>query len=55
MGTAPLLTTVDCRPGDEIKVRLVRGAESARAVTRCREDALVKLQLRLAPARSSSR
>ncbi len=54
MGTAPLLTTVDCRPGDEIEVRLVRDAESARAVTRCRVDALVKLQLRLAPGRSPS-
>ena len=53
MGTAPLLTTVDCRPGDEVEVRLLRGSESARAVTRCREDALVKLELRLATARSS--
>ncbi len=52
MGTTPLLTTVDCRPGDDVEVRALRGTESARAVTRCREDALVKLQLRLASARS---
>lgn len=45
MGTSPLLTTVDCRPGDEVRVRAVRGAEVARAATRCRKDVLVKLRL----------
>ena len=54
MGTAPLLTTVDCRPGDEVEVRAVRGSESAHATTRCRKDVLVKLQLTLRRARAPS-
>lgn len=52
MGTAPLLTTVDCHPGDEVEVRAVRGTERARATTRCRKDVLVKLRLSLRPVRS---
>jgi hypothetical protein len=48
MGTSPLLTTVDCRPGDEVTVQLERGGERASARTRCRKDRLVKLRLRLA-------
>jgi hypothetical protein len=51
MGTAPLLTTVDCRPGDDVEVRAVRGRETARAATKCRKDVLVKLVLALRPAR----
>jgi hypothetical protein len=47
MGTSPLLTTVDCAPGDEVTVLLDRAGQRARAVTRCREDTLVKLQLKL--------
>ena len=47
MGTSPLLTSVDCRPGDEVRVRAVRGTESARAATTCRKDVLVKLRLAL--------
>lgn len=47
MGTSPLLTSVECRPGDEVRVRAVRGTESARAATTCREDVLVKLRLAL--------
>ena len=47
MGTAPLLTTVDCQPGDGVEIRAVRGRESARAATRCRKDVLVKLRLAL--------
>jgi len=55
MGSAPLLTTVDCRPGDEVEVRAVRGPERARATTRCRENVLVKLNLSLRPARAGNR
>jgi hypothetical protein len=51
MGTSPLLTTVDCRPGDAVEIRAVRGPESARAATRCRKDVLVKLRLALHPGR----
>jgi len=47
MGTSPLLTTVECDPGDEVAVELDRSGERARATTRCRKDTLVKLQLRL--------
>jgi hypothetical protein len=54
MGTAPLLTTVNCRPGEMVEVRAVRGAESARARTKCREDVLVKLNLTLRPPRPTS-
>lgn len=55
MGTAPLLTTVDCKAGDTVEIRAVRGAESARATTRCRKDVLVKLSLSLRPTRPASR
>ena len=53
-GTAPLLTTVDCRPGDDVEIRAVRGHESTRASTRCRKDVLVKLNLTLELARPGS-
>lgn len=51
MGTAPLLTTVDCRPGDALEIRAVRGTERARAATTCRKDVLVKLRLTLRAGR----
>lgn len=47
MGKTPLLTTVSCRPGDQVAVQLERGEQRARVRTRCRQDALVKLQLGL--------
>jgi hypothetical protein len=47
MGTTPLLTTVDCVPGQPVEVSLVRGADGAKASTLCRTDTLVKLRLRL--------
>jgi len=50
-GTTPLLTTVDCRPGDEVSVELDRAGERGRARTRCRADTLVKLRVSLALAR----
>ena len=46
-GTTPLLTTVDCRPGDEVSVELDRAGERGRARTRCRADTLVKLRVSL--------
>jgi hypothetical protein len=47
MGTSPLLTTVACRPGDELVVRAQLGRQVASTRTRCREDVLVKLVLAL--------
>ncbi len=46
-GTSPLLTSVDCAPGEEVRVEARRGSLRARAVTRCREDRLAKLQMAL--------
>lgn len=47
-GEAPVLAGLDCSPGDRIEVSAEkRGFAVARAVTTCREDALVKLTLRL--------
>jgi hypothetical protein len=47
LGTSPLLTTVDCRPGDEVAVRAERSGAGAAVRTRCRKDTLVKLRLAL--------
>ncbi|HEX7625143.1 MAG TPA: hypothetical protein VF400_16315 [Anaeromyxobacteraceae bacterium] len=47
MGTSPLLTTVACRPGDEVVVRAQLGRQMASTRTRCRKDVLVKLSLTL--------
>ncbi|HUK66093.1 MAG TPA: PEGA domain-containing protein [Anaeromyxobacteraceae bacterium] len=47
MGTTPLITTVDCLPGEPVEILLSKGAADARATTRCRKDTLVKLRLRL--------
>lgn len=50
MGTSPLLTTVDCEPGEDVEVLAERAGLRARARTRCRADALVKLRLGLTRA-----
>jgi len=47
MGTSPLLTTVACRPGEELLVRAQLGHQVATTRTRCRKDVLVKLVLTL--------
>jgi hypothetical protein len=49
LGTAPLLASVPCRPGEPLEIRVERGAERAVYRTRCRADALLKLSPRLAP------
>jgi len=47
-GEAPVLAGLDCDPGERIEiVAEKRGYRAARAATTCREDALVKLTLRL--------
>jgi hypothetical protein len=51
MGTTPLLTTVDCVPGDEVTVELDRAGRRGSARTRCRADTLVKLRVVLTPRR----
>jgi hypothetical protein len=48
LGTAPLLASVACRPGEPVEIRVERGAERAVYRTRCRADALLKLAPRLA-------
>jgi hypothetical protein len=47
LGTSPLLTTVDCAPGEEVRVEARRGRLRARTVTRCRADQLAKLRMAL--------
>ncbi|HYS79462.1 MAG TPA: hypothetical protein VEM76_02070 [Anaeromyxobacteraceae bacterium] len=51
MGTSPLLTTVACRPGEELLVRAQLDRQVASTRTRCRKDVLVKLLLTLRPGR----
>ena len=51
MGTSPLLTTVACRPGEELLVRAQLGRQVATTRTRCRKDVLVKLVLTLRQGR----
>jgi len=47
-GEAPVLAGLDCDPGERIEiVAEKRGFRVARAATTCREDALVKITLRL--------
>jgi PEGA domain-containing protein len=50
LGISPLLASVRCTPGASVEVRAERGGREARATTRCREDALVRLHLRLRSA-----
>jgi hypothetical protein len=47
-GEAPVLATVACKPGERVEiVAALPGHKTARRTTLCREDALVKLTLRL--------
>lgn len=49
-GEAPVLASVDCRPGTKVPIRAEKpGLPQARAATVCRPDTLVKLTLRLGP------
>ena len=49
MGETPLLAGVECRPGDVLEVRLEkRGLRPATRTTRCRKDAVVRLEFELA-------
>jgi hypothetical protein len=51
-GEAPAFAGVDCAPGDAIEVRAeAPGRAAVRVETACRQDALVKLRLRLPPRR----
>ena len=47
LGISPLLASVRCASGATVEVRAERAGRWARATTRCREDALVRLHLRL--------
>jgi hypothetical protein len=48
MGQTPLVTTVDCKPGDPVKVEVKRkGLRPQARSTRCREDRLVELSVEL--------
>ncbi len=47
-GETPLVTGVDCQPGDEVRVEVRRAGQPARARTvRCRKDQLVELTVDL--------
>jgi len=49
IGETPVVTTVDCIPGQEVEVRLEkRGFRPARRAVRCRADALLELSVPLA-------
>lgn len=49
-GQTPLLTTVDCRPGEPVQVRLVHpGRRPVLRSVRCRQDALVSFTATLPP------
>jgi len=55
LGTAPLLASVSCRPGDPVEIRVELGGRTFTHRTRCRQDALLQLgpplgQLALPPA-----
>jgi hypothetical protein len=48
-GETPIVTTVDCAPGQPVEVRVERrGFRSARREVRCRADALLELSFPLA-------
>ncbi len=48
VGETPLVTTVDCRPGAEVDLRVARkGWRSQARLVRCREDALVTVRFAL--------
>jgi len=46
-GTSPLLTTVDCDPGEDVSVEARRGRLRGRATARCRADQLARLRMTL--------
>ena len=49
VGETPIVTTVDCAPGHEVEVVVVkRGFRPQRRTVRCRADALLELSLPLA-------
>jgi hypothetical protein len=48
LGTAPLLASVSCRPGEPVEIRVERGEQSWSHRTVCRRDALLELTPRLA-------
>jgi len=49
VGETPIVTTVDCAPGQEVEVRVERrGHRAERRVVRCRADALLELSVTLA-------
>jgi hypothetical protein len=43
LGTAPLLASVACRPGEQVEIRVERGGRSFSHRTRCRKDARLLL------------
>jgi hypothetical protein len=54
-GETPVMSSVTCAPGAELKVRVEKAPLAAREIAvRCREKALVKVTARLAPAGAPS-
>ncbi len=48
VGESPALASVDCRPGEEVRVRVEKASlRPHERTTRCRADKLVKLRVRL--------
>jgi hypothetical protein len=48
VGETPIVTTVDCAPGQEVEVRVERrGHRAERRAVRCRADALLELSVTL--------
>jgi hypothetical protein len=48
VGETPLVTTVDCAPGDEVVIEVhKKGRKPQRRTTTCREDTLVELRVKL--------
>lgn len=49
-GESPVFAGLDCRPGDEVRIRAEKaGSGAAKATTTCRADTLVRRSLRLRP------
>ncbi|HVP69180.1 MAG TPA: PEGA domain-containing protein [Anaeromyxobacteraceae bacterium] len=51
MGETPLVTTVDCEPGDSVEVVVrKRGFRASNRQVRCRKDSLLEIAVALLPA-----
>jgi hypothetical protein len=47
VGTAPIVASVRCAPGERVEVRAERGRARGHAQTACRQDALVRVKIAL--------